>query len=76
MDDVADMVIDVLAMLVAGTTLRAPGGVGSKILACRDRSLGRLPKPWILVPKLQRLEGRLDLVKKMSTSPGSGCSTG
>ena len=36
------MVIDVLAMLVAGTTLRAPGGVGSKILACRGRSLGRL----------------------------------
>ena len=41
-DDVVDMVIDVLAMLVAGKTLRAPGGVGSKILACRDRSLGRL----------------------------------
>ena len=42
MDDVADMVIDVLVMLVAGTTLRAPGGVGSKTLACRGRSLGRL----------------------------------
>jgi len=28
------MVREVSAMLVASTTLRAPGGVGSKILAC------------------------------------------
>tara|TARA_B110001452_G_scaffold210779_1_gene181208 strand:+ start:1589 stop:1696 length:108 start_codon:yes stop_codon:yes gene_type:complete len=34
------MVIDVSAMLVASTTLRAPGGVGSKIFACM--SDGRL----------------------------------
>jgi hypothetical protein len=30
------MVIDVSAMLVANTTLRAPSGVGSKILAWRS----------------------------------------
>mmetsp|Transcript_6565 Transcript_6565/g.16245 ORF Transcript_6565/g.16245 Transcript_6565/m.16245 type:complete len:274 (-) Transcript_6565:533-1354(-) len=36
----SSMVIEVSAMLVASTTLRAPGGVGSKILACM--SLGRL----------------------------------
>ena len=33
------IVIDVSAMFVASTTLRAPSGVGSKILACM--SLGR-----------------------------------
>jgi hypothetical protein len=42
------MVSDVSAMLVARTTLRAPGGVGSKIFACTFQHDPASEKRWAL----------------------------
>ena len=57
------MVINVLAMLVAGKILRAPGGVGDLGLYAA-RQLGVDEDLNAEAPRavLQRLEGRLDLV--------------
>jgi len=70
------MVIDVLAMLVAGKTLRAPGGVGSRSWPVgAGRSAGwRRRGSWCRSCSISRADSISSCpVKKMSTSPGSGC---